>query len=166
VSDAFQQALAALSGANSDVEKTYQQGKRRTLADIMMQSVNTGMANTLNMPAAGVAYDEANRPATNLAVANARAGILTGLGQTAAGMYGTNVQANTAEQQAKLGYAANVYGTQTQARTAASQTAANLSTNASSQALQKYIADLETKYRYGSSGASSGGSSGFDTLSW
>lgn len=166
VAEAFQQALAILSGAGSDVEKTYQQGKRRTLADIAMQSINAGMGNTLNMPSAGVAYDEANRAQTNLATANAKVGVLTGLGQTAAGMYGTNVGANTAKEQAKLGYSASVYGTQQQAQTAARQTAANVAMNASNQALQKYIAGLEMKYRYSAPAASSDESSGFQTLAW
>ena len=100
----------------------YQQGKRRTLADIAMQSVNAGMANTLNMPAAGIAYDEANRAQTNLALGTQKAGILTGLGQTAAGMYGQNLGAQTQR-----------YGIDVGA-----------SSDAASRALQQYIANLQS----------------------
>ncbi|MBE3045973.1 hypothetical protein IMZ48_26225 [Candidatus Bathyarchaeota archaeon] len=142
VSEPFQQALAALSGTGSDVEKMYQSGKRRTLSDIAMQSINAGMGNTLNMPAAGVAYDEANRAPTNLAAANAKVGVLTGLGQTAAGIYGTNVGAETSR-----------YGISTQAGTAASGQQLDYNATMSGQALSKYLAELELKYKYADTSA-------------
>jgi hypothetical protein len=129
VSGLFREALAGLSG---DTETMYQQGKRKTLADIAMQSVNSGMANTLNMPAAGVAYDEANRAQTNLALGTQRANILTGLGQTAAGMYGTNVGADTSLQTAQIG-----------ANTSLSNAATAARTDYAQQALQRYIAQLQ-----------------------
>lgn len=119
ISGYFDKALASLSG---DTEKMYQQGKRRTLSDIAMQSVNSGMANTLNMPAAGIAYDEANRAQTNLALGTQKAGILTGLGQTAAGMYGQNLGAQTQR-----------YGIDVGA-----------SSDAAQRALQQYIAQLQS----------------------
>ncbi|MEN6534530.1 MAG: hypothetical protein ABFD89_12760 [Bryobacteraceae bacterium] len=117
ISGSYQKALDSLTG---DTEKLYQQGKRRTLSDIAMQSVNSGMANTLNMPAAGIAYDEANRASTNLALGQAKAGVLQNLGQTAAGVYGTNVGAQTQKYGIDVGAASD----------------------ASAQALQKYIAQL------------------------
>jgi hypothetical protein len=67
-----------------------------------MQSVQSGMANTLNMPAAGIAYDTANRPAFNTMLGQQKANILTGLGQTAAGMYGQNLGAQTTAAQQSL----------------------------------------------------------------
>ena len=119
ISGYFDKALKSLTG---DTEQMYQQGKRRTLADIAMQGVNAGMANTLNMPAAGIAYDEANRAQTNLALGTQKAGILTGLGQTAAGMYGQNLGAQTQR-----------YGIDVGA-----------SSDAASRALQQYIANLQS----------------------
>jgi hypothetical protein len=129
VSGLFREALAGLTG---ETEKMYQQGKRRTLSDIAMQSVNSGMANTLNMPAAGIAYDEANRAQTNLGLASKRADILTGLGQTAAGMYGVNVGAETSR-----------YGTDVGARTSLSNTGTTAGVDYAQQALQRYIAQLQ-----------------------
>lgn len=128
ISKLFREALAGLTG---DTEKMYQQGKRRTLSDIAMQSVNAGMANTLNLPAASVAYDEANRPTTNLMLGQAKAGILQNLGQVAAGMYGQNLGAQTALQTAGIGAATS----RTNALTAAKVNYAQL-------ALQKYLAEL------------------------
>ncbi len=100
ISSLFREALASLTGEG---EKAYQTGKRRTLADIAMQSINSGMANTLNLPAAGIAYDEANRPAFNTMLGQQKAGILTGLGQVGAGMYGQNLGAQTSLTTAKMG---------------------------------------------------------------
>jgi hypothetical protein len=118
ISGLFREALAGLTG---ETEKMYQSGKRRTLSDIAMQSVNAGMANTLNMPAAGIAYDEANRAQTNLGLASKRADILTGLGGVAAGMYGQNLGAQTQR-----------YGIDVGAGSDAAQ-----------RALQQYIAELQ-----------------------
>ena len=144
ITNAFQQAINALSGAGSDVERTYQAGKRNTLSDIAMQSINAGMANTLNMPAAGVAYDQANRPGTNVAVAGQKAGVLTSLGQTLAGVYGTNVGADT-----------SLSNAQTAANTSAQNAALQYALNQQSNALQQYLTELELKYKYGNSGAGS-----------
>jgi hypothetical protein len=141
ITSAFQKAIAALSGTSSDVEKTYQAGKRNTLSDIAMQSVNAGMANTLNMPAAGIAYDQANRAATNTAVAGQKAGVLTSLGQTLAGVYGTNVGSST-----------SLSNAQTAANTSTQNAALQYSLNQQENALQKYLAELEMKYKYGGSG--------------
>ena len=115
VSSLFREALASLT---NEGEKSYQTGKRRTLADIAMQSVNSGMANTLNMPAAGIAYDEANRPAFNTRLGEQKAGILTGLGQTAAGMYGQNLGAQTSRYATDVGAQTSRYGTDVGAQTA------------------------------------------------
>jgi hypothetical protein len=131
ISGYYDKALASLSG---DTEKMYQQGKRRTLSDIAMQSINSGMANTLNMPAAGVAYDEANRPATNLALGEAKANILTGLGQTAAGMYGQNLASQTSMANARLGSDTSLTSAQL-----------GFQTNAAQMALDKYLGELRNK---------------------
>jgi len=128
VSSLFREALASLTG---EAEKSYQGGKRRTLSDIAMQSVNSGMANTLNMPAAGIAYDEANRPAFNTMLGQQKAGILTGLGQTAAGMYGQNLGAQTSLQTANIGAGASM-----------SNAALGYQSNVAQQGLEKYIAEL------------------------
>lgn len=144
VSGAFQSALDSLSGANSDVEKMYQQGKRRAMSDLAINSINAGMGNTLNLGAAGMAYDEQNRAATNLGVAQAKAGIYQNLGQTAANIYGTNVGAQTSR------YATDV-GASTSLATAGMNTAANNQANQlefqtanANQALNKYMADLKS----------------------
>jgi hypothetical protein len=128
VSSLFREALASLT---NEGEKSYQTGKRRTLADIAMQSVNTGMANTLNMPAAGIAYDEANRPAFNTLLGTQKAGILQGLGQTAAGMYGQNLGAQTSLQTANIGAGASM-----------SNAALGYQTNVAQQGLERYLAEL------------------------
>ena len=86
----FQQALSSLTG---DTEQMYQQGKRRTLSDIASQSIQAGLANTINLPAAGIAYDSAVRPATNLALGTAKAGILQNFGSAATQLYGVNTNA-------------------------------------------------------------------------
>ena len=131
----FDKALASLTG---DAEKAYQQGKRRSLTDIAMQSVNSGMANTLNMPAATIAYDEANRPTFNTMLGQQKAGILTGLGRTAADIYGADLGSRTSLQTARLG--ANV---SMRNATLAANTAAN--TAAAQQELQRYIAGLNNQ---------------------
>jgi hypothetical protein len=133
VSGAFQSALDSLSGANSDVEKMYQQGKRRAVSDYAINAVNAGMGNTLNTGAVGLAYDEQNRAATNLGVAQAKAGIYQNLGQTAANIYGTNVGAQTS-----LATAGMSAGVANKANQLEFQTA-----NAN-RALSKYIADLNS----------------------
>jgi hypothetical protein len=99
ISGLFREALASLSGEG---EKVYQSGKRRTLADIAMQSVQSGMANTLNLPAAGTAYDEANRPTFNMQLGAQKAGILQNLGQVGTQMYGQNLGAQTTTAQQGL----------------------------------------------------------------
>jgi len=114
VSSLFREALASLT---NEGEKFYQTGKRRTLADIAMQSVNSGMANTLNMPAANIAYDEANRPAFNARLGEQKAGILAGLGQTAAGMYGQNLGAQTSRYATDVGAQTSRYGIDVGAQT-------------------------------------------------
>ena len=138
VSSLFREALASLTGEG---EKTYQAGKRRTLSDIAMQSVNAGMANTLNMPAAGIAYDEANRPAFNTMLGQQKAGILTGLGQTAAGMYGQNLGAQTSLQTANIGAGASM-----------SNAALGYQSNLAQQGLEKYLAELRAAQGGGTSG--------------
>jgi hypothetical protein len=152
VQSPFKQAIAALSGVGSDVEKTYQQGKRRTLSDIAMQSVNAGMANTINMPAAGIAYDAENRANTNVAVAGQKANLLGSMGQTMAGVYGTNVGAETSRSNALLG--ANTSMAESQLGANTSRANANLSyqANQNNSALQKYLGELELKYKYGGTG--------------
>ncbi|NOQ21593.1 MAG: hypothetical protein GQ565_02935 [Candidatus Aegiribacteria sp.] len=154
ITQPFQQAIDTLSGATGDVEKMYQAGKRRTMGNVAMQSIQSGMANTLNMPAAGIAYDEANRPATNLGIASTKAGVYQNLGQAAAGMYSTDVGAatsryatdvgsSTALGTAGIGAAASQANSLRAAQTA--RTTANLQfqSNQANQALKKYIADLQ-----------------------
>jgi hypothetical protein len=152
----FKQAIAALSGAGGDVEKSYQQGKRRTLSDIAMQSVNAGMANTINMPAAGIAYDAENRANTNVAVAGQKANLLGSMGQAMAGVYGTNVGAETSRSNALLG--ANTSMAESQLGANTSRANANLSyqANQNNNALQKYLGELEMKYRYGGAAGTTG----------
>jgi len=137
----FQKAIDSLTSASGDVEKSYQQGKRRTLSDIAMQSVNAGMANTLNMPAAGVAYDEANRAGTNVAVAGQKAGLLSSLGQTLAGVHGTEV-----------GSATSLTAAQIAANTSTQNAALQYSLGQQSNALQEYLTQLKLKYQYGGGG--------------
>lgn len=138
VLSAYQEALKTLTSSTGDVEKMYQQGKRRTLADIATSSINAGAANTLNLPAASVAYDEANRAQTNVAVAGQKVGVLTDLANALSEIYQTNLGASTSMQQAQL--SANT-------STANAQLAAQTSLVQSQQqnALSKYIAELNTK---------------------
>lgn len=138
ITSPFQQAINSLTAASGDVERTYQEGKRRTLSDIAMQSINTGMANTLNMPAAGVAYDQANRAGTNVAVAGQKAGVLTSLGQALAGVRDTDVGSATSLTASQI--AAN-----TSTQNANLQYALGQQTNA----LEQYLKELELKYKYG-----------------
>jgi hypothetical protein len=134
---AFQQAVASLGGAGSDVERMHQQGRRRTLSDIAMQSVQSGMANTLNLPAAGIAYDQAVRPGTNVAVAGQQAGLLADQGRMMAGFYGTDVSADLAMSGHALGVAQlNQQQQQFQAQQAADQQAL---------AMKRYLAELQAK---------------------
>jgi hypothetical protein len=162
----FKEAIAGLTSVAGDVEKTYQQGKRRTLSDIAMQSVNAGMANTLNMPAAGVAYDEANRPGTNVAVAGQKAGLLSNLGQTLAGVYGTNIGsqtslansllgADTSLATANIGANASLTAAQLGANTSLSIAEMDLAANQANNSLKRYLAELELKYKYGGGGNNS-----------
>ena len=159
VSSLFREALASLT---NEGEKSYQQGKRRSLADIAMQSVNSGMANTLNMPAAGIAYDEANRPAFNTRLGEQKAGILAGLGQTAAGMYGQNLGAQTSRYATDVGaqtarYATDVgaqtsrYGVDVGSRTSLSNaaTAAQTSLSNAAMGMQMNQAELDLKRHLG-----------------
>jgi len=143
VADPFKQALDTLSGASGDIEKNYQAGKRRTMSNIAMQSVNAGMANTLNMPAAELAYENEVRPGMNIGLAQAKAGVLQNLGQTAANVYGTQVGSSTSLQTAQMG--ADV--------TSQGQGLA-FASNQANQALNKYIARL----KYGSGGGQSNNS--------
>lgn len=83
--DTFKRAIEGLTGAKGDIETMYQSGKRRTLADIAMGQINAGMGNTVNMPAAGIAYDQTNRAPTNVALAQLKSNLMQSLGQTQAG---------------------------------------------------------------------------------
>jgi len=131
VTQPFERALDTLSGAGSDVEKMYQSGKRKTMSNIAMQSVNAGMANTLNMPASELAYENEVRPGMNIGLAQAKAGVLQNLGQTAANVYGTQVGSSTAIQTAQMRADASMSGQGLQ-----------FASNMANQALQKYIAQL------------------------
>ena len=133
ISGYFGQALSGLTG---EVEKMYQSGKRRAMGDIAMQSVNAGMANTLNLPSADIAYDEANRPATNLGLAQTKASIVTDLGKTAAGIYGENLGAQTSR-----------YGIDMGAATARSNASLDYQSSAANRAWQQYLGELELKYK-------------------
>ena len=132
VFDPFKQAIESLTGSQGDAERLFQQGKRRTLSDIAMNSIQSGLANTLNMGAASATYDVENRPGFNVGIAGQKAGLLSTLGQTAAGLYGTDVGASTSR-----------YGVD-------AQTAMNNANNA----LKLYLSELERKY-----GSNSGGTS-------
>ncbi|MBW2604711.1 MAG: hypothetical protein JRE28_10425 [Deltaproteobacteria bacterium] len=149
VAEPFKQALDTLSGAGSDVEKMYQAGKRRAMSNIAMQSVSAGMANTLNMPAAELAYEGEVRPGTNVAVAGQKANVLQNLGQTAAGIYGTQVGAETSRYGIDVGSRTSLQTAQMGAGAAATSAGLNFASNRANQALQKYIADL----KHSSSGA-------------
>jgi len=129
----FERALKGLTG---EVEKMYQSGKRRTLSDIAMQSVNTGMANTLNLPSASIAYDEANRAQTNLGLAQARAGLTADLGRTAADVYGVNTGAQTQR-----------YGIDVGAQTSQGNAMLDFQSGAADRALKQYLEELEMKYK-------------------
>ena len=144
VSGAFQSALDALSGAGSDVEKMYQQGKRRAMSDYAINAINAGMGNTLNLGAAGLAYDEQNRAATNLGVAQAKAGIYQNLGQTAASIYGTNVGAQTSRYATDVGAQTSLATAGMSAGMANQANQLEFQTMNANQALQKYIADLNS----------------------
>jgi len=144
VTQPFQQALDTLSGAGSDVEKMYQSGKRKTMSNIAMQSVNAGMANTLNMPAAELAYEGEVRPGTNVGVAQAKAGVLQNLGQTAASIYGTQVGAETSRYNTDVGSSTSLQLGQMNQNTAMSGQGLTFASNRANQSLQKYIADLRS----------------------
>lgn len=152
ISEIYREALSSLT---NDTEKMYQAGKRRTLSDIAMQSVQSGMANTLNMPAAGIAYDEANRPATNLALGQAKADILSNLGQTAANVYGQNLGAQTQRYGIDVGAQTQRYSTDVGAGTQQMGYSLNYASDAAQRALQKYIAELNAGIQQ-SSGSYSG----------
>jgi len=151
VTKPFQQALDTLSGAGSDVEKMYQTGKRRTMSNIAMQSVNAGMANTLNMPAAELAYENEVRPGTNVGIAQAKAGVLQNLGQTAAGIYGTQVGASTARHGIDVGSQTSLQTAQMGANTAVHGQALQFASNQANQSLQRYIAELSNRPQIGGS---------------
>jgi len=151
VADPFKQALDTLSGAGSDVEKMYQTGKRRTMSNIAMQSVNAGMANTLNMPAAELAYENEVRPGTNVGIAQAKAGVLQNLGQTAAGIYGTQVGASTARHGIDVGSQTSLQTAQMGADTAVHGQALQFASNQANQSLQRYIAELSNRPQIGGS---------------
>jgi hypothetical protein len=134
VTQPFERALATLSGADSDAERLYQQGRRQALSQGAISAINAGAANTVNMPAMGIAYDQANRPGFNVGVAAQKANVLQNLGNTAAGIYSTNVGAETSR-----------YGIDT--GTASDVRSQNLTfaTNQANQALQQYIAQLNSQ---------------------
>jgi len=142
VAQPFERALAALSGVDSDVEKMYQTGKRRTMSNIAMQHVQSGMANVLNMPAAELAYEQAVRPGTNVGVAQAKAGVLQNLGQVASNVYGTQVGAETARYGTDVSAAASRYAADRGAAVAEAGQAMQFHSNLANQSLQRYIADL------------------------
>jgi hypothetical protein len=134
VAQPFERALAALSGADSDAERLYQQGRRQALSQGAISSINAGAANTVNMPAMGIAYDQANRPGFNVGVAAQKAGVLQNLGNTAANIYGTNVGAETSR-----------YATDVGAQSAAAGQGMQFASNQANQALQQYIAQLNAQ---------------------
>ena len=134
VAEPFERALATLSGADSDAERLYQQGRRTALSQGAISAINAGAANTVNMPAMGIAYDQANRPGFNVGVAAQKAGVLQNLGSTAANIYGVNVGAETSR-----------YATDVGAATASSGQALQFASNQANQALQQYIAQLNAQ---------------------
>lgn len=134
VAQPFERALATLSGADSDAEKLYQQGRRQALSQGAISSINAGAANTVNMPAMGIAYDQANRPGFNVGAAAQKAGVLQNLGGTAANIYGTNVGAETSR-----------YGVDVGAQTAAAGQGLQFASNQANRALQQYIAQLNSQ---------------------
>ena len=134
VAQPFERALATLSGADSDAEKLYQQGRRQALSQGAISSINAGAANTVNMPAMGIAYDQANRPGFNVGIAAQKAGVLQNLGSTAANIYGTNVGAETSR-----------YGVDVGAQTAAAGQGLQFASNQANRALQQYIAQLNSQ---------------------
>jgi len=147
--DSFQKALDTLSSSSADLEKTYQTGKRRTMSNIAMQSVNSGMANTLNMPAAELAYEGSVRPGMNTQLAQAQAGVLQNLGQTAAGMYGVDVGASTSRYSTDVGSQTQLQTAQIGADTSLAGYGMQFASNQANQALQKYIAELNAGLQAG-----------------
>lgn len=151
VSESFQKALAEF-GDTGTAEKLYQQGKRRTLSDIAMQSVQAGMANTLNMPAAGIAYDEANRPAFALGQAQQRAGILQNQAGTLAGLYSTDVGAATSRYGIDVGAQTAQSGQAMDLALGQQQLAQRAQLAAQENALSRYLGELRAKYSQPSGG--------------
>ena len=145
VSQPFERALATLSGTSGDIEKNYQTGKRRTMSNIAMQHVNAGMANVLNMPAAELAYEGQVRPGMNIGLAQAQAGVLQNLGQTAANVYGTQVGAETSRYSTGVGSQTALQTAQMGADTAAIGQQMTLQSNQANQSLQRYIAELDAQ---------------------
>ncbi|MCP4541695.1 MAG: hypothetical protein GY832_31570 [Chloroflexi bacterium] len=142
VAQPFERALSALSDTSGDIEKNYQTGKRRTMSNIAMQSVNAGMANTLNMPAAEMAYEGAVRPGMNIGLAQAKAGVLQNLGQTAANVYGTQVGADTSRYGIDTSAATSLQTAQMGADMTAQGQALQFASNRANDSLNRYIAQL------------------------
>lgn len=88
VTDAFNKALESLTEGLGPKSQLFQQSKRKTLSDIAMNSVQTGMANTLNMPAASIAYDKQVLPGLQAQQADATSGLYSQLAQMISGYLG------------------------------------------------------------------------------
>jgi len=131
VSGAFERALAELSGSTDAAQKLYAQGRNQATSQAAIAAMNSGTSNFFNAGGFGLAYDQANRPGFEVGLAAQRANVLQNLGQTAAGIYGTNVGAQTSR-----------YGTDVGAGIAAQGNVLQFRSNMANQALQKYIADL------------------------
>jgi hypothetical protein len=93
----------------------------------------------------GIAYDQANRPGFNVGIAAQKAGVLQNLGQTAAGIYGVDVGAQTSRYATDVGAATAASGQAMQASLGQQELQSNFATNQANRALQKYIADLNAK---------------------
>jgi len=122
ISSAYTNALNALTSSQGASEKAYQTGKRKTLASTAMSNIQSGMANTTNMASASNAYDAENRAAYNASVGSQTSDLYTSYANTLANLYNTN----TSQQ---LG---------------SSQLSTQSATNSQNNALQRYIALLNS----------------------
>jgi len=130
IQDAFQSALNALQSSQGAAEKSYQTGKRKTLSDIAMSNIQSGMANTTNMASAGTAYDQANRSSFDAAIGGQTASLYSDYANTLTNLYNTNLNYQTNADQLALQNAGNTSRSQV----------SNLGSQVS--ALQSYIQQL------------------------
>lgn len=111
ISQLFQKALGSLTGSGSAVEKMYDAGKRKTLSQIAMNMVNSGMANVLNVPAFNLAYEQDVRPGVDVSIAQALAQLYGQWAGVGANVYGTNQQTQLTKRGQDLDWASRTMDT-------------------------------------------------------